>query len=120
MLDGLVNACSERDGQQIKSWLNSPFIKFLDVEFAILAKSLIEKWIVVESVSYKIYLLFNISMLLQMVYVYYLTFRKKKPTILLKIMKMVQKSRKQTLEEAFVETEFLILLCIASFIQISV
>lgn len=45
MLDNLVNAYSDRDGTQIKSLLNSPFIKHMDVEFAILAKSLAEKWI---------------------------------------------------------------------------
>lgn len=45
MLDDLVNAYSNRDGTQIKALLNSPFIKHMDVEFAILAKSLAEKWI---------------------------------------------------------------------------
>lgn len=51
MLDSIVNAYSDRDGQQIKSLLNSAFIKHMDVEFAILAKSLNEKW-VVEPVCY--------------------------------------------------------------------
>lgn len=46
MLDSLVNAYSDRDGAQIKTLLNNPFIKHMDVEFAILAKSLGEKWTV--------------------------------------------------------------------------
>lgn len=44
MLNTMVNAYSDRDGELIKSMLNSAFIKHMDVEFAILAKSLAEKW----------------------------------------------------------------------------
>lgn len=51
MLDCIVNAYSNRDGQQIKTLLNSAFIKHMDVEFALLAKSLTEKW-AVEPVCY--------------------------------------------------------------------
>lgn len=46
MLDSLVNAYSDRDSAQIKTLLNNPFIKHMDVEFAILAKNLAEKWTV--------------------------------------------------------------------------
>lgn len=46
MLDNIINAYSDRDSQQIKSLLNSAFIKHMDIEFAVLAKSLAEKWIV--------------------------------------------------------------------------
>jgi len=46
MLDSIVNAYSDHDCAQIKKMLNSPFIKHMDVEFAILAKNLAEKWTV--------------------------------------------------------------------------
>lgn len=59
MLDSIISAYSERDGQQIKSLLNSAFIKHMDVEFAILAKSLAEKWIV-ELVCFN-YLFINVN-----------------------------------------------------------
>lgn len=45
MLDGIINAYSDRDGEQIRKMLNSSFIKYMDVEFTILAKNLAEKWI---------------------------------------------------------------------------
>jgi len=54
MLDSIVNAYSDHDCSQIRKMLNSPFIKHMDVEFAILAKSLAEKWIV-EPVCYDYY-----------------------------------------------------------------
>lgn len=57
MLDSLVNAYSDRDSAQIKTMLNNPFIKHMDVEFAILAKSLAEKWIV-EPVCYNYFKMF--------------------------------------------------------------
>lgn len=54
MLESIVNAYSDHDSAQILKMLNSPFIKHMDVEFAILAKSLAEKWIV-EPVCYNYY-----------------------------------------------------------------
>jgi len=54
MLDSIVSAYSDHDFAQIKKMLNNPFIKHMDVEFAILAKSLAEKWIV-EPVCYDYY-----------------------------------------------------------------
>jgi len=54
MLNTMVNAYSDRDGQLVKSMLNSAFIKHMDVEFAILAKSLAEKW-TEEPVCYTIF-----------------------------------------------------------------
>ncbi|KAF0765592.1 gamma-soluble NSF attachment protein [Aphis craccivora] len=46
MLDSIINAYSDHDCAQIKKMLNSPFIKHMDVEFAVLAKNLADKWIV--------------------------------------------------------------------------
>lgn len=54
MLDSIINAYSDHDCAQIKKMLNSPFIKHMDVEFAILAKNLADKWIV-EPVCYDYY-----------------------------------------------------------------
>lgn len=45
MLDSLVTAYSDRDSAEIKRMLNSAFIKHMDVEFAILAKNLAERWV---------------------------------------------------------------------------
>jgi len=44
-LDNIVNAHSERDYDQIRLMLNNPFIKHMDIEFAILAKNLAAKWV---------------------------------------------------------------------------
>ncbi|VVC39445.1 Tetratricopeptide-like helical domain [Cinara cedri] len=46
MLDNLLIAYTDRDGEQIRKMLNNPFIKHMDVEFSILAKNLAEKWLV--------------------------------------------------------------------------
>jgi len=44
-MDNIVNAHSERDNDQIRLMLNNPFIKHMDIEFAILAKNLAAKWV---------------------------------------------------------------------------
>ncbi|XP_050539969.1 gamma-soluble NSF attachment protein-like [Daktulosphaira vitifoliae] len=46
MLDDIINAYSDRDAEKINSTLNNSFIKYMDIEFAVLAKSLAEKWII--------------------------------------------------------------------------
>lgn len=113
MLDSLVTAYSDRDSAEIKRMLNSPFIKHMDVEFAILAKNLAEKWIEEPVCCINFIVLCCAFALIHILCC--LTFRKKKSPWL-KMMKM-QKSHQLTLEEIFVEMDT-ILYYICSSIEI--